>query len=378
MPQAAPLNPPFRADHVGSLLRPRELLDAREAFDGYEFDPIRDKKKPAALVVLEDRLVRDAVRLQEEVGLQAITDGDVRRRSWFADFMVKLSGISVSWGSDGIVFRSAEGTTRPTPRINVDAKVRWPEGGIAVADFQFLQRTTTRTPKVTVPTPLQAHFYGGVIDKSVYPDEAEYWNDVIAAYHQEFAALAKAGCRYVQVDECTLIKLCDPSFLKVVEERGQNAGQIKRHYVDVLARLAAGKPEGMILAMHICRGNSRGHWTTEGDYDPIADVIFTELGFDAYFLEYDTPRAGDFKPLAQVPKNKTVVLGLVTSKSPVLETKDTLKRRIDEASRYIAVDQLCLSPQCGFASSKYGNPVTPEDQRNKLRLVVETAAEVWR
>jgi 5-methyltetrahydropteroyltriglutamate--homocysteine methyltransferase len=375
---ANPLNPPFRADHVGSLLRPRALLDAREAFDGPEFDPIRAKPKPAELIALEDRLVAEAVQMQEEVGLQSITDGDVRRRSWFADFMVQLGGITVTWGTDGIVFRSAEGTVRPTPRINVDAKVRWPAGGISVEDFKFAQARSKGTVKVTLPTPLQAHFYGGSIDKTVYPDEDEYWSDMIAAYHQEMAALSAAGCRSVQIDECTLIKLCDPQFLEVCRSRGQDPQRLKSRYVDILARLAAGKPEGMTLAMHICRGNSRGHWTTEGDYAPIADVIFTEIGFDAYFLEYDTPRAGDFKPLRHVPPDKTVVLGLVTTKSPQLETKDDLKRRIDEAAHVLPMEQLCLSPQCGFASSKYGNPVTAEDQRKKLRLVVETAAEVWR
>jgi 5-methyltetrahydropteroyltriglutamate--homocysteine methyltransferase len=375
---AHPLNPPFRADQVGSLLRPRELLEAREAFDGPEFDPIRAKTKPPELVALEDRLVGEAIALQEEVGLQSITDGDVRRRSWFADFMVQLGGITVTWGIDGIVFRSAEGTVRPTPRINVDAKIRWPEGGIAVEDFKFAQARSKGTVKVTLPTPLQAHFYGGVIDRSAYPDEDEYWTDMIEAYHREMAALGAAGCRSVQIDECTLIKLCDPQFLEVCRSRGKDPQRLKSRYVDILARLAAGKPTGMTLAMHICRGNSRGHWTTEGDYAPIADVIFTELGFDAYFLEYDTPRAGDFKPLRHVPKDKTIVLGLVTTKSSQLEAKDDLKRRIDEAGRVLPMEQLCLSPQCGFASSKYGNPVTADDQRKKLRLVVETAAEVWR
>jgi 5-methyltetrahydropteroyltriglutamate--homocysteine methyltransferase len=371
------LDPPFRADHVGSLLRAPALLERRERFDGPEFDPIRAKAKPADLVEMEDRLVLEAIALQERVGLQSITDGDFRRRSWFADFMVELQGISIGWGTDSIVFRSAEGTTRPTPRVNVEGKVRWPQGGITVAAYKYLAAHARGKPKITIPTPLQAHAYGGTFNKAAYADEAAYWDDMIAAYHAELAALRAAGCDYVQVDECTLIKLCDPKFLDLYRSRGEDPAKVKAFYVDILRRLTDGKPAGMTLAMHICRGNSRGHWAMEGEYEPIADVIFTELGFDAYFLEYDSPRAGDFRPLRHAPKDKTVVLGLVTTKSPQLEGKDELKRRIEEAARYVSLDQLCLSPQCGFASSKYGNPVAAADQERKLRLVVETAHEVW-
>ena len=379
-PSAAPspAAPPFRADIVGSLLRPRALIEAREAFDGPEFDPIRDKPKPGALVALEDRLVLEAIALQERVGLAVATDGDVRRRSWFADFMVRLGGIHVTWSTEGAVFRSAEGTIRPTPRVNVDGKVRWPEGGIAVEDFRFLRQRTKLTPKVTIPTPLQAYFYGGAIDRAAYPDEDEYWHDMIVAYGRELAALGAAGCTYVQIDECTLIKLCDPAFLAAMRARGQDPAAVQRRLVAILKRLTDRKPAGMTLAIHICRGNSRGHWTTEGDYEPIAEAVFAELGFDACFLEYDSPRAGDFRPLRHVPPGKTVILGLVTTKSPVLEARDALKRRIDEAARFVPLERLCLSPQCGFASSKYGNPLTAADQEAKLRLVVETAADIWR
>ena len=371
------LNPPFRADIVGSLLRPSELLDLREAFDGPEFDPIRAKKKTPELIAMEDRLVIDAIAVQEKAGLKSVTDGDFRRRSWFADFMVQLGGICVGWGTDSVLFRSAGGSTRPTPRLNVEGKVRWPEGGITAEDFKYLNARTTATPKITIPTPLQAHTYGGSFDKKVYPEVEAYWDDMINAYHAELRALKAAGCTYVQVDECTLIKICDPRFIELFKSRGEDPMKVKAFYVDILRRLTDGKPEGMTLAMHICRGNSRGHWAIEGEYEPIADVVFTELGFDAYFLEYDTPRAGDFKPLRLVPKGKTIVLGLVTTKSAAMETKDELKRRIDEAAKYVPMDQLCLSPQCGFASSKYGNPVTPDVQDAKLRLVVETAKEVW-
>ncbi len=371
------LNPPFRADHVGSLLRPQEILDARAAYDGPEFDPIHFKAKPAALKEVEDRLVLEAIAIQERAGLKSITDGDIRRRSWYADFMTQLGGIYITFGHE-VVFRSGAGTTRPTPQVNVGGKVIWPEGGVEVEAFKFLKANTKHTPKIMLPTPLQAHAYGGFFSKADYPDEAEYWSDLIDAYHKELHALRAAGCNYVQIDECSLIKICDPSFLKMFREQGKDPAQLKAFYVDILARLAKGKPAGMTLAMHICRGNSRGHWTTEGEYEQIADVLFTELGYDAYFLEYDSPRAGDFKPLRHATAtNKTIVLGLVTSKAPQLESKDELKRRIEEAAKYVPLDRLCLSPQCGFASSKFGNPVTPEDQDKKLRLVTETAEVVW-
>lgn len=371
------LNPPFRADHVGSLLRPREILEARAAYDGPEFDPIHAKAKPAELVAVEDRLVLEAIRIQERAGLKSITDGDIRRRSWYADFMTQLGGLYISFSQE-IVFRSGEGTTRPVPQVNVGGKVSWPEGGVEVEAFRFLKANTKHTPKIMLPTPLQGHAYGGAFSKDAYPDEAEFWDDLVNAYIKELHALRAAGCTYVQIDECTLIKMCDPAFVSRFREQGKNPEQLKAFYVDVLARLAKGKPEGMTLAMHICRGNSRGHWTTEGEYEAIADVIFTEMDYDAYFLEYDTPRAGDFRPLRHAAAtDKTIVLGLVTSKAPQLESKDDLKKRIDEAAKYVPLERLCLSPQCGFASSKFGNPVTPEDQDRKLRLVVETAAEVW-
>ncbi len=371
------LNPPFRADHVGSLLRPQEILEARASYDGPEFDPIHFKAKPDALKKVEDKLVLEAIAIQERAGLKSITDGDIRRRSWYADFMTQLGGIYITFGHE-VVFRSGAGTTRPTPQINVGGKVVWPEGGVEVEAFKFLKAHTKHTPKIMLPTPLQAHAYGGYFSKTGYPDEAEYWSDLIDAYHKELNALRAAGCTYVQIDECSLIKICDPSFLKMFREQGKDPEKLKAFYVDILSRVAKGKPEGMTLAMHICRGNSRGHWTTEGEYEEISDVLFTELGYDAYFLEYDSPHAGDFKPLRHATStNKTIVLGLVTSKAPQLESKDELKRRIEEATKYVPLDRLCLSPQCGFASSKFGNPVTQADQDKKLRLVAETAAEVW-
>ena len=371
------LNPPFRADHVGSLLRPPEILQARAAFDGEEFDPIRNKTKPAELVAIEDKLVREAIAIQERAGLRSITDGDIRRRSWYADFLTQLGGLYITFTSE-VVFRSGAGTTRPVPQVNVDAKVRWPEGGVEVEAFKFLKANTKHTPKIMLPTPLQGHAYGGAFSRAAYPDEAEFWDDLIAAYVKELHALRAAGCTYVQIDECTLIKMCDPVFLERFRAQGKDPERLKAFYVDVLARLAKGKPQGMTLAMHICRGNSRGHWTTEGEYDAIADVIFTEMDYDAYFLEYDTPRAGDFAPLRHAAKtDKTIVLGLVTSKAPELEAKDELKRRIEAATKYVPLERLCLSPQCGFASSKFGNPVTPADQDKKLRLVAETSEEVW-
>jgi methionine synthase II (cobalamin-independent) len=359
--------PPFRADHVGSLLRPQMLKDAARDYHGGRIDAEKFRD-------VQDRAIRDAVALQEEVGLQPISDGEFRRGSWFLGFVEAVEGLTTKdapfdfHGGGHAKFQTAytEGKLK---------RVR----GITTDEFSFLKLVTSRTPKVTIPSPSLVHFLRAdlTVSRAAYPDMEEFWTDLTAVYQQELAELGRLGCSYVQLDEVPCAMLCDPELRASVAAAGENPDFLLDCYISAANRAIAQRPAGMTAAMHLCRGNYKGQWMAAGGYEPVADKLFNAAEVDAFFLEYDTERAGGFEPLRFVPAGKTVVLGLVSSKTPALESVDSLRRRIDEASRYVPLERLCLSPQCGFASSVGGNPLTIEDERRKLRRVVEVAEKVW-
>ena len=373
MTATAPHDPPFRADQVGSLLRPAALKKARQ-------DCAAGKISALNLHSLEDAAIRKIVARQQEIGLQSITDGEFRREDFYTDFFVRgLGGVEVRMESTAAYFVDHEGRKIPVPWTQVVSRLRWREP-IYAEHFKFLRSITTRTPKVTVPSPIILHFTCGsaAICKNAYPDMDLFWADITDAYQKEMRSLYDAGCRYLQVDDPPMATLCDQRFQGMMKARGDDPQQaLNQLYPEMINRAFANRPPGLHLAMHLCRGNNQSGWFGEGGYDPIASVLFNKINVDSYFLEYETERAGGFEPLRLVPKNKTVVLGLVSSKLPQLESKDLLKRRIDEAAKYIGLDQLSLSPQCGFASSTEGNRLTEDEQFAKLRLVVEVAEEVW-
>ena len=377
--------PPFRAEHVGSLLRPERLLKARAAIEGDQYRTVAQSTMYAELKSIEDEAIRDAVKLQEQAGLQSITDGEFRRRSWYQDFLLALGGTSITFVdasktiSAAMPFEDAGGAEKlPGHLVQVTGKLTR-KGGIFTEHFKFLKAATSRTAKATLPAPTMLHFWGGrpAIDSKAYPDLDAFWNDAVAIWLAEIKDLAALGCTYVQLDDVTWPLLCDPRGQEAIRKRGENPDKIVEMYASVLNRIAAGVPEGVALGMHMCRGNNRGKWMGRGGYEYVSEVLFRNVNIDTFFMEYDSDRAGDFRPLRHVPKGKTVVLGLVSSKTPVLESKEELKRRIGEAERHMPHDHLCLSPQCGFASNFMGNPVTIDDEKRKLALVVETAREVW-
>ena len=363
--------PPFRADHVGSFLRPQALLEARD----------RRKKgeiTPQALRAVEDDAIRDVVRFQEAAGLEGITDGEFRRTYFHIDFLEQLAGIETK-GGISVQFHSAAGNVDFAPPVmRVTGKVRHVKP-IQVDDFKFLQSITKHTPKVTIPSPTMLHFRGGreAISREAYPDMEGFFADVATAYRAEVRSLADAGCRYLQLDDTNLAYLCDEKMREGARKRGDDPNELPRRYARLINAAIAERPADMAVCVHLCRGNFKSAWVAEGGYEPVAEVLFNELAVDGYFLEYDDARSGDFAPLRFVPKGKTVVLGLVTTKLGTLETKDALKHKIDEAARQIPLDQLCLSPQCGFSSTVHGNAIALEAQAAKMRLVVETARDVW-
>jgi 5-methyltetrahydropteroyltriglutamate--homocysteine methyltransferase len=367
------LKPPFRADHVGSLLRPAQLRAARDAKQ-------RGAISAAELARAEDDAIRAAVKLQEDIGLEAVTDGEFRRTQWHLDFLTQFANVKLVPSKLKMRFHTHEGDIEVAPpSLNVTGKLGRPHG-IFVDHFKFVKSVARATPKQTIPSPTIMHFRGGrdAIDKTAYPDMAEFFADLARVYAEEIADLAAAGCRYLQIDETNFAYLCDPAMRDQVQKNiGEDPDALPRTYAKLLNAAIAKRPKDMAVCMHICRGNNQSAWLAEGGYEPVADVLFNEIGIDGYFLEYDSPRAGDFKPLRFVPKGKMVVLGLVTTKLPALERKDELKRRIDEAAKYLPLDQLALSPQCGFSSTIEGNKVSVDDEIAKLRLVVETAREVW-
>jgi 5-methyltetrahydropteroyltriglutamate--homocysteine methyltransferase len=367
------VNPPFRADHVGSLLRPKALLDLRYAASD-------DRPSPEAMRAVEDQAIREAVALQEAIGLQSVTDGEFRRESWRSGFVGKVDGFERRPQRATIgTARDASGKTSLLADPPYAAHPLRRTREIVTDDFVFLRSLTRETPKVTLPAPSYMHFFLGdeSFSPSAYADRNAYFDDLVAIYGEELASLSAAGCSYVQLDEVVLPALCDATIRAAVEARGDRPEALADAYVGLVNRIVARRPADMTIAMHFCRGNSMGRWLAEGGYDAIAEQAFGETAVDALFLEYDTPRAGTFAPLAHVAPDKTVVLGLVSTKTGELEPVDTLRRRIDEAARYIPLERLCLSPQCGFASRDKGNPITLDDEKRKLERVVTVARAVW-
>jgi methionine synthase II (cobalamin-independent) len=364
---------PFRADHVGSLLRPQRLKEARDAFE-------RGSLSRAALTEIEDAAIRDAVRLQEEAGLKLATDGEFRRKEWHMDFLKQFANVRQVPSELKLRFHTHEGDIEVAPpALRVEGKLGRPHS-IFVDHFKFLHGIAKVTAKQTIPSPTIMHFRGGraAVDQKAYPDMAQFFADLARVYSEEIADLGASGCRYLQIDDTNFAYLCDPTFRDQVKNNiHEDPDALLPTYVKLINDAIAKRPADMAVCMHICRGNNQSAWLAEGGYEPVAEVLFGETKIDGFFLEYDTPRAGDFKPLRFVPKGKKIVLGLVTTKLPQLESKDELKRRIDEAAKYVPIEQLCLSPQCGFSSTIEGNKVTVEDEMKKLRLVVEVAREVW-
>jgi 5-methyltetrahydropteroyltriglutamate--homocysteine methyltransferase len=363
--------PPFRADHVGSFLRPKKLLDAREQHKSGSLSA-------SALRAVEDEAIREIVRLQEDLGLRGITDGEFRRTYFHIDFLTRLSGVTTKGGIN-VSFHSAGGNVDFAPPVmHVTGKVRH-DVPIQRADFEFLRSVTKRTPKVTIPSPTMLHFRGGrgAISSDAYPDLDAFYADVAQAYRDEIADLAAAGCTYLQLDDTNLAYLCDDKMREGARQRGDDPDELPRRYARLINAAIEKRPADMSVCVHLCRGNFKSAWAAEGGYEPVAQVLFNELAVDGYFLEYDDARSGDFAPLSHVPKGKTVVLGLVSTKVGQLERKDDLKRRVDAAAKLVPLEQLCLSPQCGFSSTVHGNDIAFESQTAKLRLVVETAREIW-
>jgi 5-methyltetrahydropteroyltriglutamate--homocysteine methyltransferase len=365
--------PPYRADHVGSLLRPPELLRAREDFAQGRLDA-------AELRAVEDDAIRAAVRMQEDVGLRSATDGELRRGSWHMDFIYQLDGISKEPGDLRVQFRNADGTVEFTPAaMHVGGRV-----GLSTTifgdDFAMLRDTvTSATPKLTIPSPSMVHYRGGraSIDPAVYPELPAFWADLTAAYREELRRLSELGCTYLQIDDTSLAYLNDPEQRRYVAGMGGDPELQHLDYIAHVNEVLADRPEGMTVTTHTCRGNFRSSWVAEGGYDYVAEALFNQLQVDGFFLEYDDERSGGFEPLRFVPPGKQVVLGLVTTKRGALEEREQLLRRIEQAARFVPLEQLCLSPQCGFSSTVEGNALTYDEQVAKLRLVVETAEEVW-
>ena len=365
------MNPiiPSRADHVGSFLRPKYLLDAREQFARRQIDA-------ATLREIEDRAIAEVVRMQEDVGMQAITDGEFRRTYFHIDFLKQLDGVQ---SDDPTIIIKPDGSEELAPPVmRVTGKVRHSRD-IQRADFEYLRSRTTRTPKVTIPSPTMLHFRGGRagISQKDYPDLEQFYDDVATAYGDELRSLAAAGARYVQMDDTNLAYLCDTKMREAARARGDDPNELPHRYANFINRVVAQKPEGMTLAVHLCRGNFRSTHAAEGGYEPVAEALLSEMKVDAYFLEYDDERSGDFRPLRFLPKGKIVVLGLITTKLGALESKDAIKRRIDEAAKFVPLEQLALSPQCGFSSTYHGNDIQMSQQTAKLQLVTDIAREVW-
>jgi 5-methyltetrahydropteroyltriglutamate--homocysteine methyltransferase len=360
---------PHRAEHIGSLLRPPELREAFKAHAAGRLDEAHYRE-------IEDRCIRKAIRMQEEVGLATITDGEFRRGSWAFGLVKAVEGFSEARSM--FEFHDAAGNSYPFDTCYATAKIRRTRP-ITLGEFEFVRRHTTGVPKVTMPSPSFMHFLRGrqCADPAVYPELAEFWADLLRVYHEELAELGRAGAPYLQIDEVPLAMLCDPAVRKRARALGEDPDALVTTYINAANEVLRARPAGMTVGMHLCRGNLRSRWMAAGSYEAVAERLFNEVKVDAFFLEYDTPRAGDFAPLRFMPADKRVVLGLVSTKTAVLEEPDALRRRIDEAARYVALERLALSPQCGFASTVGGNELSSDDQRRKLARVVEVARQVW-
>jgi len=350
------MKPPFRADHVGSLLRPPELLKNK-----------RDRE-------IQDRAIRAVVKRQEAIGLEGVTDGEFRRDWWHLDFLSQLEGVTLR-DNPGPKFG---GTEEQPPIPTVTGKLKYSRP-IMVDDFAFLRKETRRTAKFTIPSPSMLHLRAGRagISRAAYPDLKEFWSDAAAAYRAAMAAFGKAGCTYLQLDDVAFAYLCDPKIRDNCRKNGDDPEKLPRLYADTINRALEGRPAGMTLTLHTCRGNFKSAWVAEGGYEPVAEAMFS-CRVNGFFMEFDSARAGGFEPLRFAPKGKKVVLGLVSSKTGSLEKMEQLKRKIDDASRYVPLENLCLSPQCGFSSTHHGNQLSQDEQWRKLERVVETAREIWR
>lgn len=363
------LDPPYRAEHVGSLLRPRALKDAFR-------DSAAGKIDARAFAAIQDRCIRDAVRMQEDVGLRVVTDGEFRRGSWFFGFVEAVDGLTV--GDALFDFHDDKGGRAEFQTTYVSGKIRRARG-IATGEFGFVKSVARATPKVTMPAPSVTHFFRAhdAFDRKAYASEEAMWDDLIGVYREEVAALAAMGCTYLQLDEVPIAMIGSEAVRAKLAAAGLAPEKLLDRYIRAINAAIADRPSSMVVGAHLCQGNYKGRWMSEGGYDWVAERLFNETMVDAFFLEYDSARAGTFAPLRFLPAGKVAVLGLVSSKTPVLEPKDRLKRRIEEAARHVPLERLALSPQCGFASSVAGNPVSEDDQRRKLALVVETAREIW-
>ena len=369
--------PPFRGDHIGSLLRPEELLESRRKMRAGEIsiEELRDH---------ENECIREVVKLQEKIGLISITDGEFRRESFHVDFISQIENVTSSWDFDQAVQLGKEdkaGQDKKMPYIPyINGKMIRPEGGIEIENYKFTSSLTEQTVKVTIPSPTMTHFRGGreAINKEIYPEMQDFFGDLARLYREELSDLGSAGCSYVQFDDTNLAYLCDEKMRENARQLGEDPLELPATYAALINDSIRDRPENMAVCVHLCRGNAKSQWFASGGYEPIAEQMFNLIDVDGFFLEYDDERSGDFEPLRFVPKgNKIVVLGLVTTKYNMMESKDELKRRVDEASRYVDIDQLALSPQCGFSSNAVGNLITVEDQIAKIQLVLEVAEEIW-
>tara|TARA_X000001036_G_C20673768_1_gene803384 strand:+ start:493 stop:1623 length:1131 start_codon:yes stop_codon:yes gene_type:complete len=371
------IKPPYRYDHVGSLMRPETLLRSREEWKAGEIslDELR---------VHEDKCIKDVIKLQEEAGLKSITDGEFRRESFHVDFITQIDNITSNWDFAQTVKLSEDhtaGLDKKMPFIPyINGRMERPDGGVEVANYNYTKSLTDLTVKITIPSPTMTHFRGGreAIDRVAYPLMKDFFEDLARIYREEMADLYEAGCRYVQLDDTNLAFLCDEKMRENARALGEDPDELPATYATLINESIKDRPTDMAVCIHLCRGNARSQWFASGDYEPIADKMFNLTDVDGFFLEYDDERSGGFEPLRFVPKgNKAIVLGLVTTKRGQLETKDELKQRIEDASNYVDIDQLCLSPQCGFSSNAIGNRINVEDQIGKLRLVKEVAKDVW-
>jgi 5-methyltetrahydropteroyltriglutamate--homocysteine methyltransferase len=360
------MKPPFRADHVGSLLRPAALADARARYK-------RGELPAAELRAAEDAAIRAVVARQESIGLQSITDGELRRDYWHIDFLRQLDGVTIA-ESPGMKFG---GTEEQPPMATVTGRVNCTRP-IMADDFAFLKSVTQRTAKVTIPSPSMLHMRGGrkAISSTVYPDMSAFWNDVGAAYRRAIAHFAARGCTYLQLDDVSFSYLCDAKFREGCRANGDDPQLLPRTYAKVINAALQDRPLGMSITMHTCRGNFKSSWVAEGGYEPVAEAMFS-ADVDGFFMEFDSARAGTFEPLRLLPRGKKVVLGLVTTKQGAIESGEELKRRIEAAAAYVPLEDLCLSPQCGFSSTHHGNAVSEDEQWRKLELIVKVAEEVW-
>ncbi len=361
--------PPFRADQVGSLLRSALVKAARTKRLAGEIDD-------AVLKTVEDAEIRKLVAKQEEIGLQAVTDGEFRRSWWHYDFLKHLDGVELVSVTQGLQFK---GTETKAEGLHVHGKIDFSDAHPMIEHFRFLKSVAKAVPKMTIPSPTALHFRGGrkAIELSAYPTMEPFFADLGKAYTKAVRAFGEAGCTYLQLDEVFVAYLCDEQQRQYLRDRGDDPDKLLHIYADLVNAACAGRTPGMTISMHLCRGNFRSTWMAQGGYERVADILFNKMNVDAYFMEYDSERAGGFEPLRFLPKGKQAVLGVMTSKTGALESKDQLKRRLEEAAKFISLDQLCLSPQCGFASTEEGNLLAEEEQWAKLSRCVEVAKEVW-